>query len=105
MRHVGVHVDPGLTMGKHIAHVLNKAPIAKTQLMRMRSYCTQEQLSSIYNTLVWSALELENCAHASDPTLRKLEAFQQSTLRRMRVNPLTSMSTRRKTAHAAIIYR
>ena len=107
-RLVGVQIDPDLSMKDHIDHVLSKARIAKTRLMRMKPYCTDHQLVSLYKTLIWSALENANVcyAHASEHHLRKLDAFQRSTLRMLGVNAdILSLTTRRKTAHAAMLYK
>jgi hypothetical protein len=108
-RLVGVLVDPKLKMEEHIDHVLQKARIAKVRLMRMRPYCTPDQLLSMYKTTIWTALEI-GCvcyAHASESTLRKIDAFQHSTLRMLGVQQtmLPSMTTRRRTAHATMIYK
>eukprot|EP00914_Ancora_sagittata_P029403 GHVO01058161.1.p1 GENE.GHVO01058161.1~~GHVO01058161.1.p1 ORF type:complete len:199 (+),score=7.45 GHVO01058161.1:253-849(+) len=95
-------------MQDHISHVLNKGRIAKTHLMRMRPYCTPAQLLALYKTLVWSALEHGNVcyAHASEVQLRKLDSFQESTLRMLGLtNNILAMSVRRKTAHAAMIFK
>ena len=76
--------------------------------MRMRPYCTQQQLSSLYKTMIWSALEQGSVcyAHASEPLLRKLQAFQQSTIRMLGIeNNIRSMKNRRQTAHAAMIFK
>ncbi|ELU07439.1 hypothetical protein CAPTEDRAFT_209439 [Capitella teleta] len=56
-------------MEDHITHVINKARIAKRQLMRMRPYCTPQQLPSLYKPMVWSALKQGSVcyAHASEP--------------------------------------
>ena len=95
-------------MQDHINHVLSKARIAKTHLMRMRPYCNQQQLLALYKTLVWSALEQGSVcyAHATETLHRKLDAFQQSTLRMLRLTPtIYSMTVRRRTAHSAMVYK
>ena len=106
-RLVGVLVDPKLNMEDHISHVLSKARIAKTKLMRMRPYCTQDQIAALYKTLIWSALEYGSVcyAHASEVQLRKIDAFQTSTLRMLGLTDLDTMATRRRTAHATMIYK
>ncbi|ELU06783.1 hypothetical protein CAPTEDRAFT_201282 [Capitella teleta] len=106
---IGAQKNKKINMEDHITHVIKKARIAKRQLMRMRPYCTPQQLPSLYKTMVWSALEQGSVcyAHASEPLLRKLQAFQQSTIRMLRIenNNISSMETRRKTAHAAMIHK
>ena len=106
-RLVGVLIDPDLTMDDHIDHVLNKARIAKTKLMRMKPYCTPEQMAAMYKTLIWSALEHGNVcyAHATEAQLRKVEAFQTSTLRMLGLTSVDTMDTRRRTAHATMVYK
>ena len=106
-RLVGVLVDPDLAMDEHICHVLGKARITKTKLMRMKPYCTPEQIGAMYKTLVWSALECSNVcyAYATESHLRKIESFQTSTLRMLGLTEIDTMETRRKTAHATMIYK
>ena len=77
--------------------------------MRIDAYCSQEQLLALYKTLLWSALDHDGrvCySHASEPLLQKVESLQHSTLRILG-EPLNgrSLSTRRKTAHAAMVYK
>ena len=107
-RLVGIQIDQNINMQDHINHVLNKGRIAKTHLMRMRPYCTQQQLQSLYKTLMWSALEHGNVcySHATDVQLRRLDAFQSSTIRMLGLSDnILTLSVRRKTAHAAMIYK
>ena len=75
----------------------------------MRPYCTKQQLLSLYKATVWPALE-QGCvcyAHATNTWLQKIEAFQQSTIRMLglQAEPLPSMTTRRNTSHAAMVYK
>ena len=58
VRLVGVQVDPDCNMKDHISKVLSNARLAKTRLVHMRSYCTKDQLLSLYKTMIRSALEV-----------------------------------------------
>ena len=90
-------------MRDHIAKVLGNARVAKTRLVRMRPYCSEEQLTSLYKTMIWSALEVGNVcyAHADCSSLNKLEKFQKSNLRQLGIphTKIDSLTTRRKVAH------
>ena len=108
-RLVGIYVDQDLNMKDHITKMLKNARVARTRLVRMRPYCTQGQLLSMYKTLIWSALEVGSVcyAHADSTTLAKLEKFQDSTLRQLGLSHVTidSIATRRKVAHASMMYK
>lgn len=76
------------------------------QLMRMRSYCTQEQLSLLFKTLVWSALESVNvlCTCQRPPPLQNRDFLAEHRLH-AGSEPLSSTSVRRKIVHAAMIHK
>ena len=109
IRLVGIHVDTEINMKDHISKVMGKARIARTRLVRMRPYCTEDQLLSLYKSLIWSALEVGSVcyAHADNTTLAKLQLFQESTLRQLGLahKPTDSMTIRRKVAYASMVYK
>ena len=109
VRLVGIQVDPNTNMKDHIAKVLSKARIAKTRLARMKPYCSEDQLLSLYKTMIWSALEVGSVcyAHADKTSLNKLQHFQDSTLRQLGLNhrPIDSLETRQKVAFMCMVYK
>ena len=88
---------------------MSNAHVARTRLVRMRPYCSEGQLLSMYKTLIWSALEVGSICytHADNASLTKLEKFQDSTLWQLGLSHVTidSMATRRKVAHASMVYK
>ena len=54
-------------------------------IVRMRPYCSEQQLLSMYKTIIWSALEVGRVcyAHAYNASLDKLQQFQDTALRQM----------------------
>ena len=72
-RLVGIQLDENLNMNDQITSNVQKAHIARRNLLRMKPYCTIEQLTSMYKTLIWSALEIGNvCEHNKPQQTRKI---------------------------------
>ena len=100
-------MDKDANMKEHIAKVLNNARIAKTRLVRMKPYCTKEQLLSLCKTMIWSALEVGSVcyAHADRTSLDKLQRFQDTTLWQLGLTHKNTdtLATHCKVAYAIII--
>ena len=108
-RLVGIQIDSNLNMEAHIKKVIQGARVARRQIIRMKPYCNASQLQTMYKTMIWSRLEVGSVcvSHANETHLQKLENFQNSSLRMLGLtsNPLDSLSIRRKTAHATMLYK
>lgn len=106
---MGIQLDPNANMKDHIAKVLRNASIARTRLARMKPYTSEEQLLFLYNTMIWSALEVGSVcyAHANKASLEKLERFQNTTLRQLGLahKEIDTLATRRKVAYASMVYK
>ena len=108
-RLVGIQLDEDLNMEDHIKNNISKAHIARRRLLRMKPYCTTQQLTSLYKTLIWSSLEVGSVcySHASATRLQKIDRFENASLRMLGITRtgIDSLSLRRKLAHSAMIYK
>lgn len=109
IRMVGILLDEELNMEDHITSIIKKARVAKTRLVRLKPYCNQAQLLSMYKTMIWSTLECGNICytHAAENTLQKLDRFQDTTLRMLGLEHVNidTLKTRRTVAHASMLYK